>query len=906
MLELLNRVKLKEVEEKGFFPNIGSIKRIVTNEDRRVQHFIEKESNDLLIHERFPLSNAIDRSTLENEEQVLQFFYRIIDSGVAPIEELVVSQVFEIQFVSLLYRIPNDSQLLADAPKEISERENFEILRRIEIKLLPFTLHRSQEQINLPHVHPYSLVRQPDSSEFDVITIGSLFDQNVYYLSSVDGSDIYSESFSGSSVYFTLGFLSFELLTGENPCTAWRNAEIRRELKNDDRKFLSDDVALEYASYYYKYWWLKTLCNLVPEFRKVYNPSKESDLLIEKMHKRYKKTLKAVNEINEKSKYIVSDRDKAVIDYLAYLDVSTRDLEDEWWKYKNKDIIPTFLISFTDFLTQCSISWQKGYSNIQCDEYNVNYATSDYLQIADEFENFLSQAHGVFSSRLHDSFYYPTLLYYQAVKNEVYCLLIALLDHAGMRNPDETRDQTALELLQNTDQKNIDVEFEESISSILQKAFNSKDVLIAFYNLFNLGNDAFERFHAIDLNTVVGLLIFLSGNAKFILHIHEDKSLDILKKTIPIEDGALRSIIGNLSAFDKKINKINKRPTEVDKDDFNQIIELTELIFHITGKLNPADIKIGYQQGVSNPKDKEIRVTIDDEAELDVPIGNIAYPSGRYETLYSSKVGVAMIDDRICYINPPSHQISIILDKIRRSAKTQKTGLAVVSLSSECELRNLLENENYFGLNIRKRIRKYMGKDKEVFQIQKVDQIINIAGQKHTVNTGTVNQVIQQSTDDQQVYDKSNEIQPAPNNETKCSHKAIFELNDKRCALTIEGQKVKPTVGDVDRKIYKLLKALAPNSRCGSPNEDCEFSDLMAQMEYQDNEEAEKRVRQNITKIRTHKNRKIRKLLTEMELGITPEELFITPESKQGSGGYRLHEDFCIMDLTEEKVPDEE
>lgn len=900
MLDLLHRVKANELLEEGFFPSFIKTKEIIENEDRRVQSFKDIESGEILIHERFPLLSVVTRSSIENENQLLEYLESFKDGDYSPVVNAEVSDISGNLFVSILYKISPEDQLIADAPYEIDERQNFNILEWIESKLTPYIYHRSEGNINLPHIHPYSVVNNSSRTDFSILSIGSMFDHNVYYLSGVNEIGLFSQDFSGSSMYFNLGFLSFELLTGNNPITAWKNAEIRA-LKNEDKKYISNDDALDHTSYFYRDWWLKTLCNSVVDFRRTYNPSKESDLLIEKMFKRYEKTLKATEEVYQLL-IIVDEKDKSIIDYLAYLDVSTHDLDDAFWKIRYRDVIPSFLNTFIDFLSKQDIKWLSSSHHIDLNKFKLNLATCEYIQLADEFENFLDRSHKIYSSRLHDTYFYSSLLYYQAVKNEIYCLLISLLNNAGMRFTDEDQIEKAKQLIFNATEDNIDVDFEDSVSSYFRDSFKPKSVVSALFTLFGSEKNSFEKFFANDISTIAGLLFYLNGKVKFVLKVDEDQTVNIIKESLGIDSGRLKSIVGNIFKLNEKIHKVRNHPSDVSESEYQKIIELVKLIFAVSTKLNPAVITNGYQEGITNPKDENIKVVVDG-TDINVSMDMIAFPSGKYETLYAGEVGVGKIDGEVCFINPPSKQVRKALNKIDNFTTTEETALEVIEESNEANLRSLLK-EDFMNIKVRKRIREVMGEDKKII-VQKADQIINVDGHG-TVNTGPVVQNIQHVNEEREVQAESSEIQTVEVDENRCSHKTYFELNNKQVALVVEGAGYNPTLGDNESKIYQYLRALAPYSKCGCPNKDCEFNEVSASMEYKTDEEALKRVRGNITKIRTHKKRKIRKTLSDMNLGITPEELFITPESEHGTGGYRLHEDFCIMDLTEKKVPDEE
>lgn len=904
MLKLLERVKSKELEIRGFFPKLESSNMILTNENRIVQQFKDKESGDMFIHERFPLSNAIFRSTLNSGDEILKYIDEIREKNTSPIIETAISEVFGKQYVSILYHLSKDDNFLSNHKIANNEKLNYTIIKSIESLLDPFILNRSGDELNLPHIHPFSIIYQSASNQYRVIMIGSLFDTNVYYFSAIDSFNTHSESFSGSSVYFNLGFLSFELYTDANPKTAWDNAKIKRE--NNEYIFLSDDDLLDGASSFYKYSWLKKLCNVNSSFRKIYNPSKEPDLFIEKLLKLYEKTSKAIDEIYESQEYIVIESDKIVVEYLALLDMSVRELEPNWSKNKKKydGVIQSFLDTFKEFMMKAEVNWVQVEPNLNFDKVDINFATNNYIQLADEFENFLCKSHKIYTHRLHDTYFYPVLFYYQAVKNEIYCLFTAFLDKADMRVPnDELRDFEVLDYLYNMPLDDVMIEFDKAVTFTMQKSFNKKRVISALHNLFGAGKDVFDNFYINDLNTIAGLLIYLTGRVKFSNRTDNDKTLDFLKKSIPIEEPDLRALIGNLTALEKKTEKINKSPNNVNQDDFQYIIQITKDLITTSCHLNPVEILKAQQPGIINEKDDEIQIKINKKPKLSIHRSKIIYPAGHYEMIYSGEIGVGMLNDEISYLNPCSHRIEKVLLKINQYSKSIDNSLMNIQESNEHELRNLL-NQDFFNLEVRKRKRDIMGEDKKII-VQRADQIINV-GDNATLNTGSVVQNIQHVNEEREVQAESSEIQTVEVDENRCSHKAYFELNNTRVALVVEGAGYNPTLGDNESKIYQYLRALAPYSKCGCPNKDCEFNEVSASMEYKTDEEALKRVRGNITKIRTYKKRKIRKTLSDMNLGITPEELFITPESEHGTGGYRLHEDFCIEDLTEKKVPDEE
>ncbi|NQV36810.1 MAG: hypothetical protein HQ509_02255 [Candidatus Marinimicrobia bacterium] len=747
-LNLLNRVNRGELVEGVFHPGLLALRNIISQEKRWVFRFDDTSDVFSLIYERFPLENITRNSSLQDEDSILSYFHNLQDSGFIPLIDFKISKIFGKSVVSLLYRLDNNFKSLAEFQNPIVETDVINILWIIESALKPFYLVRADNQVNLPHIHPYSVHLNQNTAEIRIVMVGSAFDREVYYIPRPGNDHPYANSFSDSSVYFNLGFLSLELLTYTNPVIAWNEAERNRQ-KGEGKKYLSHNDALDDASYMYKWWILKDLCNIIPEYRKSYDPAKV--LIIDRIKKRYDQTLRAVNDIYETNMNVVHPIDKNIIEYLAYMDMTVKQLADAPNKWSNQPhkVLNDFQNSFLQFISNNSITWNSGKKRFNYDKFTLNYATRFFISFADEIINFLSQAHKVFGHTLHDNWYYPSLLFYQAIKNEIYCLLIAILDDAGLRNPDDLFDNKELKRLLKTQKSGnrIIAEFPEHVLASIQKNFNPNRLINALKLLSSSDKNVFENFHSGSLSTYVDLFIFLSGNIDMIVNTEEEIPFKILKGKAKIDSGKLRSLVGNLQNLENKIDLIRKDPTEVSENDFKYVVKLVELILKVAGEIDPVTLVIGKNRSRHHLAEEKIEIEIPDTDEkVTIAKNNIAFPMGTFELIYEGDIGVGLIGDesRPSYINPSPKYISKILEKLeRRQKKAEIATTELATIDSQQSGQTQLEQGNFLSLDVRKKLRSIMGETKIIKQ--EAEQIINIDGERHTINTGTVQQVIQPS-----------------------------------------------------------------------------------------------------------------------------------------------------------------
>ncbi|MBC8549421.1 MAG: hypothetical protein H8D23_07205, partial [Candidatus Brocadiales bacterium] len=220
-LNLLSRVNQGELVEGVFHPGLHALRNIISQEKRWVSKFDDANDVFSLIYERFPLENITRNSSLQDEESVLSYFQNLQDSGFVPLLDFKISMIFGKPVVSLLYKLDNNFKSLAELQNPLVETDVINILWIIENALKPFYLVRADNQINLPHIHPYSVHLNQNTAEIRIVTVGSAFDREVYYIPRPGNDQPYVNSFSDSSIYFNLGFLSLELLTYTNPVISW-------------------------------------------------------------------------------------------------------------------------------------------------------------------------------------------------------------------------------------------------------------------------------------------------------------------------------------------------------------------------------------------------------------------------------------------------------------------------------------------------------------------------------------------------------------------------------------------------------------------------------------------------------------------------------------------------------------
>lgn len=129
-----------------------------------------------------------------------------------------------------------------------------------------------------------------------------------------------------------------------------------------------------------------------------------------------------------------------------------------------------------------------------------------------------------------------------------------------------------------------------------------------------------------------------------------------------------------------------------------------------------------------------------------------------------------------------------------------------------------------------------------------------------------------------------------------CQHKAVFKLYKDELTIQKNGESTAPYISNNHNKIWQLFRGLARYSKCDELRGDCSI-EYLATLGMND-------IPQNVRKIRI-RNKEFKIALKSINIGLEPKGIILTKREKKTSG-YRLHEDFCIMDLTEEKVPETE
>ncbi|MBC8486291.1 MAG: hypothetical protein H8D45_09665 [Bacteroidetes bacterium] len=750
-IDLLSKVKKGELQENGYYPCFNQLKDIIEQEGRQVFRYDDTQSKNVYIYERIPIENIYHNSELRDEESVQSYLESLQSSEHIPIKLFEITNSLGLTHVAILYEVNSGHIPLSSLSQVCDEKTIIDILSGIEQTFKSFFSVRAEGQINLPHVDPYSTFIDPQTGECMVVNVGSAFDRDVHYFS-IESIDLHKNSFSSSAAYFNLGFLSFELLTGRSAPAAWRRAKVERD-SGGENKYLSHNEALEDTSYSYRWWILKDLCNIVPEFRQEYLPERE--LPINRIRKKYDRIRRIIDQLYEINPMIVHQIDKDVIEYVAFLDLEVGRIADRygvWSKPPNK-VLMEFLESYLDFLSRTKITWLKTVDGSLCDEKTLNYASRYFIEFAEELINFLSHVHDLYGWQLHDNWFYPALLIHQSVKNEVYCLLIALLDEAGKRSPDSLIDREAFnEIVQfQNNGDTIEVEFTEEVPLPIQRQFDAKGLLRAIRGLLSSKKDVFEKFHSESMRSFGDLLLFLNGKVTLRVGGY-DEEFPLLKSPLDLTWSSLLSLIGNLHILNEKIYAVGKNPTEVSKDEFDTIIELARLIFAVTNQLSPASLVIGRSKGFLSVRDDKTSVEVDELPDpQEVVVGHVAFPLGSYEIIYEGNVGVALLErngvKRISSVNPPPKAILKILEHVERKRSklvTLSEALAVRESMKLQDLQAYLQKGDYFDKDVRIKMREMMGENKKIVQ-QKADQIINIDGEGHTINTGTVQQLIQPS-----------------------------------------------------------------------------------------------------------------------------------------------------------------